>query len=52
VRGEEELGSVKILSIKKQKNEVPGVGQGEECGILFVPQLDFKAGDVLISHSG
>lgn len=52
MRGEEELGSVKIISIKKQKVEVSGVGQGEECGILFTPQLDFKAGDVLISHSG
>jgi translation initiation factor IF-2 len=52
MRGETDLGSIKIISIKKQKTEVPQVGQGEECGILFVPQLDFKVGDVLISHSG
>lgn len=49
VRGEAELGKVKIISIKKQKEEVESVGQGEECGILFSPQLDFKVGDVIIS---
>lgn len=49
MRGEKELGKVKILSIKKQKQEVPGVSQGEECGILFVPQLDFITGDVIVS---
>jgi translation initiation factor IF-2 len=49
MRGEKELGKVKILSVKKQKQEVPGVSQGEECGILFVPQLDFITGDVIVS---
>lgn len=52
MRGEKELGKVKILSIKKQKQEVPGVSQGEECGILFVPQLDFQIGDVIVSVNG
>ncbi|HSX49081.1 MAG TPA: GTP-binding protein [Candidatus Saccharimonadales bacterium] len=49
MRGEKELGMVKILSIRKQKSEVNEVKQGEECGILFEPQLDFKEGDVLLS---
>lgn len=49
MRGDKELGKVKVLSIKKQKQEVPGVSQGEECGILFVPQLDFITGDVIVS---
>lgn len=49
VRGEKELGKVKILSIKKQKQEVPGASQGEECGIFFAPQLDFQIGDVIVS---
>lgn len=49
VRGEKELGKVKILSIKKQKQEVPGVSQGEECGIFFAPQLDFQIGDAIVS---
>lgn len=52
MRGDKELGKVKILSIKKQKQEVPGVSQGEECGILFVPQLDFQIGDVIVSVNG
>lgn len=49
MKGEKELGKVKILSIKKQKQEVSGVSQGEECGILFVPQLDFQIGDAIVS---
>jgi translation initiation factor IF-2 len=49
MRGEKELGKVKVLSIRKQKDEVSSVGQGEECGILFAPQLDFQALDVLLS---
>lgn len=48
-RGEVELGKVKVTSIKKQKQEVPGVSQGEECGILFTPQLDFQTGDMVVS---
>lgn len=48
-RNEKDLGSIKILSIRKGKQEVPSVKQGEECGILFVPQLDFKVGDVILS---
>lgn len=48
-RGETELGKVKVISIKKQKQEVNGVSQGEECGIFFAPQLDFKIGDVIVA---
>lgn len=48
-RGEREIGKVRILSLKKQKDEVSEVREGEEFGILFVPQLDFKIGDVLVS---
>ncbi len=43
------VGKVKILSIRKAKHEVDEVSQGEECGILFVPQLDFQKDDVLVS---
>lgn len=48
-RNDKDLGTVKILSIRKGKQEVPEVRQGEECGIFFTPQLDFKIGDVLLS---
>lgn len=49
VRGEKELGKVKILSIKKQRQEVQAVLQGEECGIFFTPQLDFQIGDAIVA---
>jgi len=49
VRNEKELGKVKILNIKKQKQDVGEVRQGEECGILFVPHLDFAVGDILVA---
>ena len=49
VRDEKELGQIKVLSIKKGKDNVDLVKQGEECGVLFTPQLDFKIGDVIIS---
>ena len=49
VRNEVDLGEVKAISIKKQKQEVSDVGQGEEFGILLAPQLDFSKGDMLVS---
>lgn len=49
MRGEKIIGEVKILSIRKQKDEVDQVSQGEECGILFSPQLEFLVGDMLLS---
>lgn len=49
VRSEKEIGKITAVSIKKQKQEVLGVGQGEEFGILFYPQLDFMVGDVIIA---
>lgn len=49
MRKKVELGKIKAKSLKKQKTEVESVGQGEEFGILFVPQLDFEKGDVVLS---
>lgn len=49
IRNEKEIGKVRITSIRKQKDEVTSVSQGEECGILFAPQLDFQPSDVLLS---
>lgn len=48
-RGEKELGKVKCISLKKQKQEISEAKLGEEFGILFEPQLDFTKGDMLIS---
>ena len=49
IRNEKEIGGIKALSLKKQKEEVSEVSQGEEFGILFAPQLDFAKGDMLVS---
>ena len=51
MRDGEESGRVWVTSIRKQKDEVESVKDGEECGILFKPQLDFDKGDVLVSVS-
>ena len=49
MRGDKEVGRAKAVSIKKQKAEVPSVGQSEEFGVILDPQLDFSIGDVLLS---
>lgn len=49
LRGEKEMGRAKVISLKKQKNEVGVVGQSEEFGAILEPQLDFAVGDVLVS---
>lgn len=51
MRGEREMGRVKATSIRKQKAEVPSVGQSEEFGVIMEPQLDFSPSDVLLSVS-
>ncbi len=51
VRKEEILGTLKILSLKKQKKEVDGANNGEEFGLLFTPQFDFQVGDMIESTS-
>jgi translation initiation factor IF-2 len=48
-RADKDIGKVKATSIKKQKIEVPSVGQSEEFGVIIEPQLDFQVGDVLVS---
>lgn len=51
MRGSKEVGKVKIISLKKMKNDIQEAKVGEELGILFEPQFDFAPGDVLVSHS-
>ena len=48
-RKEEEIGQATITSMRKQKDEISVAKEGEECGILLKPQLDFKIGDMLVS---
>lgn len=49
MRDEKEIGKVKAISLKKGKQEVSEVSQGEEFGVLMEPQLDFAEGDMLVS---
>ncbi|HKZ34809.1 MAG TPA: translation initiation factor IF-2 [Patescibacteria group bacterium] len=49
-RKEEDLGQSRIKSLKKRAKELKRVEQGDECGILLDPQLDFSIGDVIISY--
>ena len=49
MRDEKEIGKGKVISLKKQKIEVPSVGQSEEFGVITEPQLDFTVGDVIVS---
>lgn len=49
MRGEKELATAKIVSMRKIKNVVDEAKAGEELGIIFEPQIDFTIGDVLIS---
>ncbi len=49
MRKDKKIAEVKIISLRKQKEEVSELKEGDEGGILFVPQLDFAIGDVLLS---
>jgi len=46
---DKEVGISRVVSLKKQKEEIEIAKMGEECGILLAPQLDFEIGDVLVS---
>lgn len=47
---QEVVGEAKIKSIKHNKDEVSKVEQGQECGIMLDPQLDFQIGDIIQSY--
>ncbi|MGD0523351.1 MAG: translation initiation factor IF-2 [Candidatus Microgenomates bacterium] len=49
MRGDIELGKIKAISMKKQKQEIALAGRGEEFGMIFEPQFDFAKGDVILS---
>lgn len=49
MRGEKELGKVRIVSLKKAKQEIVEARGGEEFGAIFEPHLDFEVHDVLVS---
>ncbi|MEK7188353.1 MAG: translation initiation factor IF-2 [Patescibacteria group bacterium] len=49
IRNDQELGITKALSIRKGKDKVNEIKVGEEFGVIFDPQLDFRIGDVILS---
>jgi translation initiation factor IF-2 len=49
MRDDNELGIVKITSLKREKQDIGQAKQGEEFGVVFRPQLDFVKGDMLLS---
>lgn len=49
IRGEEIIGETKIKSLKKVREEVTRVEKSDECGMMFEPQIDFMAGDLVQS---
>ncbi|MBX4205889.1 GTP-binding protein [Candidatus Microgenomates bacterium] len=50
IRDDKELGEMRVTSLRRGKEELPNVTEGE-FGAILDPQLDFTIGDVLISRS-
>jgi len=49
MRGEEEIGSARSVSMRRGKEELDTAKAGEEFGIILRPQLDFEVGDMILS---
>lgn len=49
MREDKEVGEGKVVSLRREKHEIPVAKAGEECGIILAPNLDFSPGDVLLS---
>lgn len=51
MREDEPIGESNIISVRQGKDVVSKVETPNECGILISPLLDFRVGDVILSHS-
>lgn len=52
IRDEENIvGESSISSLRQGKNPTSKVEQGQEAGVLLSGNLDFRVGDVLVSHA-
>ncbi|MBI3290352.1 GTP-binding protein [Candidatus Microgenomates bacterium] len=49
IRKGENLGNVRITSMKQQRREIDKAEKGEEFGIIFAAKFDFRVGDVVES---
>ena len=50
IRDGKDLGSARITSLRRDKQDVQEIAAGNECGLIISPLLDFKVGDMLISY--
>lgn len=50
IRDGKDLGSARITSLRRDKQDTQEIAAGNECGLIISPQLDFKPGDMLISY--
>lgn len=48
-RKDENLGTVRVKSMKQHNNELDKAEKGDEFGIIFTGKVDFKVGDVIES---
>ncbi|MGH7245995.1 MAG: translation initiation factor IF-2 [Candidatus Levyibacteriota bacterium] len=51
MRGEETIGESTLVSLRQGKETTSKIEKGQEGGVLISPFLDFRVGDVIISHS-
>lgn len=49
VRGDQEIGTGKILNLKQGKKDISKIEQGKECGAKLSSNLDFQLTDVILS---
>jgi translation initiation factor IF-2 len=49
MRKDNEIGEARIVSLRKEKNIIQEVKEGEEFGAILSPQLDFEKGDMIVS---
>lgn len=49
-RGDEIIGSGKMLNLQQNKQNADEVGQGNECGVVFEGNVKILAGDTLICY--
>ena len=49
-KGDTVIGTAKIVTLHKGKQEAQTATKNVECGIQILPLVDFSVGDVIISH--
>ncbi len=49
-RGDEIVGSGRMLNLQRNKENADEVGQGNECGVVFEGNVKIESGDILICY--